>query len=113
MMASPPTSPSTPDNTPQRMRAGRSFTLPPNASNVANPANASAENAAAGDIGVLFTHPSIHIRQFSSQITSPGGPQGAQGSLPWASPTENTVAAGPMEIYRAPGSVNFIHAGKF
>lgn len=33
------------------------------------------------------------------------------GTLPWAYPTESTVALGPMEIYRVPGSVSFLHSG--
>lgn len=33
------------------------------------------------------------------------------GTLPWAYPTESTVAVGPMEIYRVPGSVSFLHSG--
>jgi hypothetical protein len=31
--------------------------------------------------------------------------------LPWAYPTEGTLAVGPMEIYRVPGSVSFLHSG--
>lgn len=31
--------------------------------------------------------------------------------MPWSYPTESTVAAGPMEIYRVPGSVSFLHSG--
>lgn len=35
----------------------------------------------------------------------------SSGTLPWAYPTESTLAVGPMEIYRVPGSVSFLHSG--
>lgn len=42
---------------------------------------------------------------------SPGAPAKAQATLPWATLTEKTMAAGPLEIYRVPGSVSFLHSG--
>ncbi|KAI4234710.1 MAG: hypothetical protein LQ349_003625 [Xanthoria aureola] len=33
------------------------------------------------------------------------------GTLPWASPTERTIAAGPLRIYRVLGSVAFLKSG--
>lgn len=37
--------------------------------------------------------------------------QDAPGTVSWGSPTERTVAAGPVRIYRVPGSVAFLHSG--
>jgi len=67
-------------------------------------------------------HPNANIVKFSSASGSrPSSAMGSQsprapdaasnGTLPWASPTDRTLAAGPMEIYRVPGSVSFLHSG--
>ncbi len=66
----------------------------------------------------LYVHPNASIIKFtsasrpnSSASASPGRPGSSQGTQAWASPTERTMAAGPMEIYRVPGSVSFLHSG--
>ncbi|THW70418.1 hypothetical protein D6D19_07837 [Aureobasidium pullulans] len=100
----------------------RSFTLP---SRLANPPKAQqqVEIGSADGIETLFVHPSAKIVSFSSasslrsrpssrsSIASYDGEADCTTSLPWTSPTERTMAAGPLEIYRVPGSVAFLHSG--
>ncbi|KAG9522846.1 hypothetical protein KCU93_g6847, partial [Aureobasidium melanogenum] len=100
----------------------RSFTLP---SRLANPnkAQQQVEIGSADGIETLFVHPSAKIVSFStasslrsrpssrSSIASYDGEADASTSLLWTSPTERTMAAGPLEIYRVPGSVAFLHSG--
>ncbi|KAK6006686.1 hypothetical protein QM012_005694 [Aureobasidium pullulans] len=100
----------------------RSFTLP---SRLANPnkAHQQVEIGSADGIETLFVHPSAKIVSFStasslrsrpssrSSIASYDGEADASTSLLWTSPTERTMAAGPLEIYRVPGSVAFLHSG--
>ncbi|KAK3710937.1 hypothetical protein LTR37_009958 [Vermiconidia calcicola] len=110
--------PSTPENAPRRIALNRSFTVPPRLSTPTKRANATAEIGAAEGIETLYIHPNANIIKFttssrpsSSASASPGRPQSSSGTLSWASPTERTLAAGPMEIYRVPGSVSFLHSG--
>lgn len=68
-------------------------------------------------------HPSARVVSFSSasslrsrpssrsSVASYDGEGDGSASLPWTSPTERTMAAGPLEIYRVPGSVAFLHSG--
>ncbi|KAI5209906.1 hypothetical protein E4T39_00678 [Aureobasidium subglaciale] len=100
----------------------RSFTLP---SRLTNPAKApqQVEIGSADGIETLFVHPSAKIVSFTSasslrsrpssrsSIASYDGEADGSTSLPWTSPTERTMAAGPLEIYRVPGSVAFLHSG--
>ncbi|CAD0107494.1 unnamed protein product [Aureobasidium uvarum] len=100
----------------------RSFTLP---SRLANPKTVpqQVEIGSADGIETLFVHPSAKIVSFStasslksrpnsrSSIASYDGEGDASTSLLWTSPTERTMAAGPLEIYRVPGSVAFLHSG--
>ncbi|KAH0411917.1 hypothetical protein KCU90_g18299, partial [Aureobasidium melanogenum] len=100
----------------------RSFTLP---SRLANPnkAQQQVEIGSADGIETLFVHPSAKIVSFStasslrsrpssrSSIASYDGEADVSTSLLWTSPTERTMAAGPLEIYRVPGSVAFLHSG--
>nr|POE93371.1 hypothetical protein CFP56_19383 [Quercus suber] len=113
--------PATPDrSTPHRLTTmNRSFTLPTKMTspNVLPP---TAGIGAADGIETLYTVPKASIIKFSTAgfrpSSAPGSSRdaaGAQssGTLPWASPTERTMAAGPLEIYRVPGSVSFLHSG--
>ncbi|KAK5138078.1 hypothetical protein LTR08_005876 [Meristemomyces frigidus] len=113
--------PATPENEklPRRVAMNRSFTLPPKLANHSKVA----EIGAADGIETLYVHPSASIIKFTiyghgstSRPGSSAGPprassQQPSGTLPWASITERTVAAGPLEIYRVPGSVSFLHSG--
>ena len=117
-MASSPAAPSTPTiaGAPRRTALNRSFTVPAKINPASSP-KTSAEIGAADGIETLYTHPSANIIKFtttSSRPTSsnsPGRPQSSSGTEPWTSLTERTLAAGPMEIYRVPGSVSFLRSG--
>ena len=106
---------------PRRMALNRSFTVPSKLATSSRTAPA-AEIGAADGIETLYVHPNASIVKFStagpgsrpsSSAGSPRSSLGQQngGTLPWASPTERTIAAGPLEIYRVPGSVSFLHSG--
>ena len=96
----------------------RSFTVPPKLTvstrNTPNP-----EIGAADGIETLYVHPSASIIKFNTGASRPSSSSGSplvrhgdnSGTLPWSYPTESTVAVGPMEIYRVPGSVSFLHSG--
>ncbi|KAG9633392.1 hypothetical protein KCU64_g15821, partial [Aureobasidium melanogenum] len=100
----------------------RSFTLPSRLAN-SNKVQQQVEIGSADGIETLFVHPSAKIVSFStasslrsrpssrSSIASYDGEADASTSLLWTSPTERTMAAGPLEIYRVPGSVAFLHSG--
>lgn len=96
----------------------RSITVPPKLS-VSTRTTPTPEIGAADGIETLYVHPAASIIKFTtggSRPSSSSGPphprQGeSSGTLPWAYPTESTVAVGPMEIYRVPGSVSFLHSG--
>ncbi|KAL1590567.1 hypothetical protein WHR41_00629 [Cladosporium halotolerans] len=96
----------------------RSFTVPPRLT-VATRADPTPEIGAADGIETLYVHPSASIIKFNTGGSRPGSSSGLSrsrntdntGTLPWSYPTETTVAAGPMEIYRVPGSVSFLHSG--
>ncbi|KAK8236920.1 inheritance of peroxisomes protein 1-domain-containing protein [Phyllosticta capitalensis] len=99
----------------------RSFTAP-----VARPSNSATRFSdpipAADGVETLFCHGFARIVLFTA-VTSPSRPtssasnisslrdQDALGTVSWGSPTERTVAAGPVRIYRVPGSVAFLHSG--
>ncbi|KAK7533200.1 inheritance of peroxisomes protein 1-domain-containing protein [Phyllosticta citribraziliensis] len=99
----------------------RSFTAP-----VARPSNSATRFSdpipAADGVETLFCHGFARIVLFTA-VTSPSRPassasnisslrdQDAPGTVSWGSPTERTVAAGPVRIYRVPGSVAFLHSG--
>jgi hypothetical protein len=108
--------PSTPDGGPRSRGIARSFTLP---SKLATPSrNApTAEIGAADGIETLFVHPTANVVKFTTSGPGSTSPRSAAfsgraaGTLPWASPTERTMAAGQLEIYRVPGSVSFLHSG--
>ncbi|KXT11404.1 hypothetical protein AC579_216 [Pseudocercospora musae] len=103
-----------PPTTPVRKNpVTRSFTNP-------TASRASSTGAAIGEtegVETLFVHPNTKVIRFTSSsrpgssagTPSPGGK--GQGTLPWATNTEKTMAAGPLEIYRVPGSVSFLHSG--
>lgn len=97
----------------------RSFTVPPKLT-VSTRTNPVPEIGAADGIETLYVHPSASIIKFNTGGSRPGSSSGSPlgrhtdgsgGTLPWAYPTESTVAVGPMEIYRVPGSVSFLHSG--
>ena len=101
----------------------RSVTVPTRLTTIASPRNGPpAEIGAADGIETLYVHPRASIIKFSTASSgsrpssSSGSPRSfpnhqSTGTLPWASPTERTLAAGPLEIYRVPGSVSFLHSG--
>lgn len=114
-----PATPCTPEPvTPRRIAMTRSFTGPPKLT-VSTGTNATPEIGAAEGIETLYVHPRANIIKFTTGGSRPSSSSGSPlgrgadnaGTLPWAYPTESTVAAGPMEIYRVPGSVSFLHSG--
>lgn len=96
----------------------RSFTVPPKLT-VSTRTNPTPEIGAADGIETLYVHPSASIIKFTTGGSRPGSSLGSprakhaddKGTIPWTYPTESTVAVGPMEIYRVPGSVSFLHSG--
>jgi hypothetical protein len=96
----------------------RSFTLPPKL-NISTRNTPNPEIGAADGIETLYVHPAASIIKFNTGASRPGSSSGSplarhgesSGTLPWAYPTEGTLAVGPMEIYRVPGSVSFLHSG--
>ncbi|CAK4032155.1 hypothetical protein DOTSEDRAFT_72910 [Lecanosticta acicola] len=112
------TAPSTPKSTPRKAALTRSFTLPSKVATTSRTAP-SAEIGAAEGIETLHVHPNGKVVKFTTSATSrPGSSTGIPspggqhaGTLPWATLTEQTLAAGPIEIYRVPGSVSFLHSG--
>ncbi|EMC95687.1 hypothetical protein BAUCODRAFT_499032 [Baudoinia panamericana UAMH 10762] len=110
------TAPSTPE-TPRRLAVNRSFTLPSKLATTSR-AGTTAEIGAMEGVETLYVHPNANIIKFttpSSRPASSGSPRTPRdlgsGALPWVSPTERTLAAGPLEIYRVPGSVSFLRSG--
>jgi hypothetical protein len=96
----------------------RSFTVPPKL-NISTRTTPIPEIGAAEGIETLYVHPSASIIKFNTGGSRPSSSSGSprvrpvdnSGTLSWAYPTESTVAVGPMEIYRVPGSVSFLHSG--
>ena len=112
------TTPSTPATPRRPATINRSFTVPSKLATTSRSETApTAEIGATKDVETLYVHPSASIVKFTTTGSSrpstprtPGTP-GAVGTLAWTSPTERTLAAGPLEIYRVPGSVSFLHSG--
>lgn len=98
--------PSTPDNPQAHPSIRRSFTLP---DRLNSSPKSSPPAGAAGETDTLYTHHAARIVFFSPMV---GGPRrhssveqghSAQekdpvGTLPWASLTERTIAAGKMNL---------------
>ncbi|KAL1633338.1 hypothetical protein SLS56_002974 [Neofusicoccum ribis] len=121
---STPTAPSTPTSAPPPANRGvrRSFTLP---TRFASPTTPSGSSASADGVETLFNHSFAKVVLFTtaSSLSRPSssasnrtvlrdrGSHGHPETIPWVSPTESTVAAGPIRIYRVPGSVAFLHSG--
>ncbi|KAK5705354.1 hypothetical protein LTR97_002472 [Elasticomyces elasticus] len=89
----------------------RSFTVPTKLT-----PSTTLEIGATKDVETLYLHPNTTIIKFStpsptSRPSTPKSPAASAGSLPWTSPTERTLASGPLQIYRVPGSVSFLHSG--
>ncbi|OQN99211.1 hypothetical protein B0A48_15060 [Cryoendolithus antarcticus] len=117
----PSSLPSTPiqPQTPRRIAMSRSVTVPPKLAMSARTLP-TPEIGAADGIETLYVHPRANIIKFTTSSSSrpsssPGSPQNpppnTAGTAPWRSSSETTLAAGPMEIYRVPGSVSFLHSG--
>lgn len=103
-MASSP-GPATPEDTPKRLATvGRSFTLPAKASTPTKSVNTNPEIGSTEGIETLYHHPNAKLVKFTT--TSRSG-----AAIPWESPTERTIAAGELQIYRVPGSVSFLRSG--
>lgn len=94
----------------------RSFTVPPK---LAATRPTQPEIGAAEGIETLYVHPRANIVKFTTgSLSRPGSAesprarqQDSTGTLPWKVAGESTLAAGPLEIYRVPGSVSFLHSG--
>ncbi|KAK5687596.1 hypothetical protein LTS10_001736 [Elasticomyces elasticus] len=107
--------PSQPPTTPHRAAMTRSFTVPTKLT----PQRSTLEIGATKDVETLYLHPNTTIIKFSTPSStsrpstprSPAATASSAGSLPWTSPTERTLASGPLQIYRVPGSVSFLHSG--
>ncbi|KAG8629163.1 hypothetical protein KVT40_003028 [Elsinoe batatas] len=101
------------ENPTSRMAVRRSVTVPSKLQ-VDTSAQLPAEIGDSKGVETIFTHPSAKVVSFtaapitSNRRVSEG--DGA-GTLPWRTPTERTVATGPLEIYRVPGSVSFLYSG--
>ncbi|OQO11657.1 hypothetical protein B0A48_03384 [Cryoendolithus antarcticus] len=117
----PSSLPSTPiqPQTPRRIAMSRSVTVPPKLA-MSSRTLPTPEIGAAEGIETLYVHPRANIIKFttssSSRPSSSSGsprnpPPNTAGTAPWRSSSETTLAAGPMEIYRVPGSVSFLHSG--
>ncbi|KAL9613067.1 MAG: hypothetical protein Q9167_002366 [Letrouitia subvulpina] len=115
--------PSTPDNPPSHPSIRRSFTLPDklNSSPKFSP-SPSPSTGVAGAIDTLYTHHAARIVFFSLMVEGPRRHSSVEqghsaqekdpiGTLPWASLTERTIAAGPLRFYRANESAAFLHSG--
>ncbi|KAI6794867.1 hypothetical protein KC361_g5360 [Hortaea werneckii] len=110
------TAPSTPESAaPRRMSTNRSFTVPSKMQTTSRHTAPTAEIGAAEGIETLYVHPNANIIKFSTSgpgsrpSSSMGSPRSvggdsAGGTIPWKNATERAMAAGPMEIYRVPGS---------
>ncbi|KAK4099868.1 hypothetical protein N658DRAFT_487251 [Parathielavia hyrcaniae] len=93
----------------------RVFTAPaPPSVPVAGPSSQSAD----GLVDTLYDHPNVKIvaftaggRSFSVGPRAAAGSEIEPGSLSWSSQLERTIAVGPFQIYRAPGSVAFLSCG--
>ncbi|KAK1054318.1 hypothetical protein LTR12_005532 [Friedmanniomyces endolithicus] len=114
--------PSTP-SAPRRIAMNRSFTVPTRLTTTTDTSahvESSVEIGATKDVETLYVHPNASIVKFSiapssrpstSSSSSPRSLNISPGLLPWTSRTERTLASGPLEIYRVPGSVSFLHSG--
>ncbi|KAB2572452.1 hypothetical protein BFW01_g5309 [Lasiodiplodia theobromae] len=119
-MSSPPApSTTTPAQPTAKHGVRRSFTLP---TRLAGSSPAAQSPGSADGVEILFNHSFAKILLFTtaSSLSRPSssasnrtvlGDNGHADTIPWISPTESTVAAGPIRIYRVPGSVAFLHSG--
>ncbi|EKG17639.1 hypothetical protein MPH_05088 [Macrophomina phaseolina MS6] len=118
---SSPTAASTPTSAPPTASRGvrRSFTLP---TRFSNPSTPSESPASSDGVETLFNHSFAKVVLFTtaSSLSRPSSSASNRtvlrdhappDTIPWVSPTESTVAAGPIRIYRVPGSVAFLHSG--
>ncbi|KAL6721299.1 hypothetical protein ACLMJK_000401 [Lecanora helva] len=110
--------PSTPEKAGLSPSIRRSFTAPigttKSAARITRGPGDDAETLythSAGKI-ISFTHSSNAARRHSSVSNGRAEFQEEpSGTLPWASTTERTIAAGPLQIYRVLGSVAFLNSG--
>lgn len=85
----------------------------------ASRSEATSSTAQSGGIETLYSHPSAKIVAFTAgprTFTNPGRTVSSPieiepGTLSWSSQLERTIAVGPFQIYRAPGSVAFLNCG--
>ncbi|KAF2102239.1 hypothetical protein NA57DRAFT_73671 [Rhizodiscina lignyota] len=121
-------SPSTPETPAPRIRpvSLRSSTVPTKlieGHSTSSPTSATGTVGTDKDLEILFAHVSGKIVSFttssstsrpsSSSSRGTAADKDVIGTLPWASPTERTVAAGPLQIYRVRSSgVAFLHSGR-
>jgi len=95
--------------TPERIRIQRSVTVPAKFQHIQAQEGEKEERGPAQGIEILYTHSTAKIVSFSTstRIAVTYEP----GTLSWRSASERTLAVGPLEIYRVPGSVSFLHSG--
>ncbi|KAL8718885.1 MAG: hypothetical protein Q9225_004030 [Loekoesia sp. 1 TL-2023] len=113
--------PSTPDRSQAPPAFRRSFTVP-TTSIVSPRSSPAARKAGEEEAETLYAHNAGKIVSFNPPISGSRRHSSVEqgysalqdepaGTLPWASATERTVAAGPLRIYRVLGSVAFLNSG--
>ncbi|SLM41180.1 Inheritance of peroxisomes protein 1 [Lasallia pustulata] len=117
------TAPTTPENAaPPVPSMRRAFTVPPKLTGDIR-SRVLTEEKEEQRAETLFAHSSARIVSFTSLSTpsrlgsSSGRGRGqledeSMGTLPWASSTEITIAAGPLRIYRVLGTTAFLNSGE-
>ncbi|KAF2402198.1 hypothetical protein EJ06DRAFT_554876 [Trichodelitschia bisporula] len=73
-------------------------------------------SSAAGSVETLFASSVAKVVSFSvpaaARRPASAGAGDVDGTLPWAYPTERTLASGPLRVYRVPSSgVSFLNSG--
>ncbi|TKX21677.1 putative inheritance of peroxisomes protein 1 [Elsinoe australis] len=113
-MASSQTSrPITPQNLLSRMAVRRSVTVPSKLQ-VQPDAQKAVDIGDSRGVETIYTHPSAKVVSFTTSPVVPNrrvSEGNGAGTLSYRTSMERTVAAGPLEIYRVPGSVAFLYSG--
>ncbi|MCJ1250036.1 hypothetical protein MMC30_007262 [Trapelia coarctata] len=105
--------------TPSPLR--RSFTLPPKLTGSHKP-QTTANGVDLNTVDMLFVHHTCRIVSFRPTLGKPRSRPSSTsglvpnneppGTLPWASHTERTIAAGPLVVYQVHNSVAFLNSGR-
>ncbi|KAL8941649.1 MAG: hypothetical protein Q9216_002111 [Gyalolechia sp. 2 TL-2023] len=113
--------PSTPDRSQALPAFHRSFTAPSRSGDSPR-SSPSTRQAVEEEAETLYAHNAGKIVSFNPPFNGTRRHSSVEqgysalqdepvGTLPWASPTERTIAAGSLRIYRVLGSVAFLHSG--